>query len=86
MSQIRSLAGLKQRAATVLVGATLFTAGSAFTDVSLTVPGSLNADGQDHNGGVSYAVVADILEIEGVPKQAKLRPLATTLSASALTH
>ena len=29
------------------------------------------ADGKDHNGGVSYAIVADVLEIEGMPKQAK---------------
>lgn len=29
------------------------------------------ADGKDHNGGVSYAIVSDVLEIEGVPKQAK---------------
>ena len=28
-------------------------------------------DGKDHNGGVSYAIVADVLEIEGMPKQAK---------------
>ena len=29
------------------------------------------ADGKDHNGGVSYAIVSDVLEIDGVPKQAK---------------
>ncbi|MCD8503732.1 MAG: hypothetical protein LRY56_00575 [Burkholderiaceae bacterium] len=29
------------------------------------------ADGKDHNGGVSYAIVSDVMEIEGVPKQAK---------------
>lgn len=29
------------------------------------------ADGKDHNGGVSYAIVSDVLEVEGVPKQAK---------------
>lgn len=29
------------------------------------------ADGKDHNGGVSYSIVSDVLEIEGVPKQAK---------------
>lgn len=31
----------------------------------------LAADGKDHNGGVSYQVIADVLDVEGVPKQAK---------------
>jgi len=29
------------------------------------------ADGQDHNGGVNYAIVSDVLGIEGIPKQDK---------------
>jgi len=29
------------------------------------------ADGKDHNGAVSFQMVSDVLEIEGVPKQAK---------------
>ncbi|MDO8208380.1 MAG: hypothetical protein Q7T38_11285 [Gallionella sp.] len=32
---------------------------------------NIAADGGDHNGGVSYQIVADILEMEGVPKQGK---------------
>lgn len=31
----------------------------------------LAADGKDHNGAVSFQMVSDVLEIEGVPKQAK---------------
>ncbi len=31
----------------------------------------LAADGKDHNGMSSYQLVADLLELEGVPKQAK---------------
>jgi len=29
------------------------------------------ADGQAHNGGVSYSMVSDVLEVEGVAKQSK---------------
>lgn len=29
------------------------------------------ADGRDHNGQASYQIVADVLEIEGAPKQPK---------------
>jgi hypothetical protein len=29
------------------------------------------ADGQAHNGGVSYSIVSDVLEVEGVAKQSK---------------
>ena len=29
------------------------------------------ADGKDHNGAVSFQMVSDVLEVEGVPKQAK---------------
>jgi len=29
------------------------------------------ADGRDHNGQASFQMVADVLEIEGVPKQSK---------------
>jgi hypothetical protein len=29
------------------------------------------ADGKDHNGLSSYQLVADVLEMDGVPKQAK---------------
>lgn len=29
------------------------------------------ADGKDHNGAASYQIVADLLEMEDVPKQAK---------------
>jgi hypothetical protein len=29
------------------------------------------ADGRDHNGQASYQMVADVLDIEGVPKQEK---------------
>jgi hypothetical protein len=36
------------------------------------------ADGKDHNGGVSYAIVSDVLEIEGVPKQAKTGLIGNT--------
>ena len=36
------------------------------------------ADGQDHNGGVSYAIVSDVLEIEGVPKQDKTGLIGNT--------
>jgi hypothetical protein len=36
------------------------------------------ADGLDHNGGVSYAIVSDILEIEGVPKQEKTGLIGNT--------
>ncbi len=31
----------------------------------------LAADGKDHNGAVSFQMVSDMLEVEGVPKQAK---------------
>lgn len=31
----------------------------------------LAADGRDYNGAVSFQMVSDILEVEGVPKQAK---------------
>lgn len=31
----------------------------------------LVADGKDHNGQASFQIVADVLEIEGVPKQPK---------------
>lgn len=31
----------------------------------------LVADGKDYNGAASFQLVADVLEIEGVPKQAK---------------
>lgn len=36
------------------------------------------ADGKDHNGGVSYAIVSDVLEVEGVPKQAKTGLISNT--------
>jgi len=36
------------------------------------------ADGQDHNGGVSYQIVADILEIENVPKQGQTGLIGNT--------
>ncbi len=36
------------------------------------------ADGKDHNGGVSYAIVSDVLEVEGVPKQAKTGLIGNT--------
>jgi hypothetical protein len=36
------------------------------------------ADGKDHNGGVSYAIVSDVLEIEGVPKQTKTGLIGNT--------
>lgn len=29
------------------------------------------ADGRDHNGAATFQIVADVLELEGVPKQAK---------------
>jgi hypothetical protein len=29
------------------------------------------ADGRDHNGQASYQMVADVLDVEGAPKQAK---------------
>lgn len=29
------------------------------------------ADGSDHNGAVSFQMVSDLLDVEGVPKQAK---------------
>ncbi|MDQ9172069.1 hypothetical protein Q8A64_16780 [Oxalobacteraceae bacterium R-40] len=31
----------------------------------------LAADGKDHNGAVSFQMVSDVLDVEGVPKQAK---------------
>jgi hypothetical protein len=32
---------------------------------------TLAADGKDHNGAVTFQMVSDVLEVEGVPKQAK---------------
>jgi hypothetical protein len=36
------------------------------------------AHGKDHNGGVSYQIVSDVLEIEGVPRQMKAGLLGHT--------